>query len=631
MARASSAVLYLPLFFIAVSGAVGAQSPAGAGVGTIHYHFGDDPHWADPGLDDSSWPVATQDQWPVPPFYSDGFVWIRFRMPVRTDAANPLALRAGNSLHLLAAYEVFIRGRLVGRFGNLPPRAKVESLPREAVFDIPAGLTQPGAITDVVLRVWYPPFIRTPGTFDTMAVAFDQRRTLLAEEEAVRERARLRNLPAMMVNGLILVIGFTVLLLGRSSRSRDLLLYGALLAAFPFLTLYLELIDSRLLLLSSRQYFLGQVLSQLPAMIVTVELIWKIYDLKDIWIKRVTYAAMVAFNLGVLVTFLPEQPTGIVPAARVCFLVSLHMFDVLTLGANLWVLFVKPRRRLIAVAMSFVPIASMISGFRDSFHGGADIFDWAFFLAGLCLAATLAHEAWKEWRARDALKAEFEAARQVQQILVPAENPVIPGFRVECIYHPAGQVGGDFYQVVPTPSGGVLIVIGDVSGKGMPAAMTVSLLVGTFRTLAHYTQSPGAILAAMNQRMLARSRGGFTTCLVLRADLDGTLTVANAGHIAPYINGKELTVENCLPLGLSPESVYVESTCRLDGGVRLTLITDGVVEARGKTGELFGFERTAAIASESAERIAQAAQAFGQEDDITVLTLEYAGAGVVHA
>ena len=82
-------------------------------------------------------------------------------------------------------------------------------------------------------------------------------------------------------------------------------------------------------------------------------------------------------------------------------------------------------------------------------------------------------------------------------------------------------------------------MIGDVSGKGMPAAMTVSLLVGTVRTLAHYTQSPGEILTAMNQRMLARSQGGFTTCLVLRLDANGKLTVANAGHLAPYINGSE--------------------------------------------------------------------------------------------
>jgi serine phosphatase RsbU (regulator of sigma subunit) len=158
----------------------------------------------------------------------------------------------------------------------------------------------------------------------------------------------------------------------------------------------------------------------------------------------------------------------------------------------------------------------------------------------------------------------------------------------------------------------------------MPAAMTVSLLVGTFRTLAHYTQSPGEILHAMNQRMLARSQGGFTTCLVLRIDADGTLTAANAGHIPPYQNGKELAIDSGLPLGLSPESIYGETGCRLDHGARLTLLTDGVVEARNQAGELFGFERAATLSPEPAQEIAQAAQAFGQEDDITVLTLSFA-------
>src|SRR6202012_896313 len=111
----------------------------------------------------------------------------------------------------------------------------------------------------------------------------------------------------------------------------------------------------------------------------------------------------------------------------------------------------------------------------------------------------------------------------------------IAGFALESVYKPAGQVGGDFFQIIPIANGGVLAAIGDVSGKGMPAAMTVSLLVGTLRTLVHYTQSPAEILSAMNQRMLARSSGGFTTCLVLRLDRDGAATVANAGHLAPYL------------------------------------------------------------------------------------------------
>ena len=229
------------------------------------------------------------------------------------------------------------------------------------------------------------------------------------------------------------------------------------------------------------------------------------------------------------------------------------------------------------------------------------------------------------------LKNEREAARAVQQVLIPVAIPGVPGFRIESVYKPAGEVGGDFFQIVPTAVGGALIVVGDVSGKGMPAAMTVSLLVGTFRTLAHYTQSPGEILAAMNQRMLGRSKGGFTTCLVLRVDPGGAITAANAGHLPPYIDGNEVPMENGLPLGLSTDSNYAEMNLPLPNNAQLTLLTDGVVEARNATGDLFGFDRTRAISTQSAEIIAAAAQAHGQEDDITVLTLTFAPAEVLHA
>ena len=220
---------------------------------------------------------------------------------------------------------------------------------------------------------------------------------------------------------------------------------------------------------------------------------------------------------------------------------------------------------------------------------------------------------------------ELEAARAVQQVLIPEEIPSLPGFKIESVYRPASQVGGDFFQILPTASGGALIVIGDVSGKGMPAAMTVSLLVGTIRTLAHYTASPGEILAAMNRRMLVRSKDGFTTCLVLRADPDGSLTMANAGHIPPYCNGEELAMEAGLPLGIHAQSSYEEARLELEPGAQITLLTDGVVEARSTTGELFGFARTQTLSCKNAEQIAEAASAFGQEDDITVVTLALAG------
>ena len=220
---------------------------------------------------------------------------------------------------------------------------------------------------------------------------------------------------------------------------------------------------------------------------------------------------------------------------------------------------------------------------------------------------------------------EIAAARSVQQILIPDQLPTIPGLRIESAYLPAQEVGGDFFQILPLPQGGVLAAIGDVSGKGLPAAMMVSLLVGKLQTLADSTSSPAEILNGLNRGLHARSRGGFTTCLILRADPDGNLTIANAGHLFPYKNGAEMSIENGLPLGLSENETYTETYSRLDESEQLTLVTDGVVEARGKDGEIFGFARTQAISNLPAEAIAQTAQDFGQDDDISVIAITRKG------
>jgi serine phosphatase RsbU (regulator of sigma subunit) len=113
----------------------------------------------------------------------------------------------------------------------------------------------------------------------------------------------------------------------------------------------------------------------------------------------------------------------------------------------------------------------------------------------------------------------------------------------------------------------------------------------------------------------------------LRVATNGAATFANAGHISPYRNGVELEGENGLPLGLVATATYPESSFELRVGEQLTLVTDGVVEARSEAGELFGFGRTEASASGTAEAISQAAQAFGQDDDITVLTVARLGSG----
>ena len=115
--------------------------------------------------------------------------------------------------------------------------------------------------------------------------------------------------------------------------------------------------------------------------------------------------------------------------------------------------------------------------------------------------------------------------------------------------------------------------------------------------------------------------GGFATCLCVDLAPDGELTLANAGHLSPYRGGVEVETAGGLPLGITPDAEFAASPLTLCTGETLTFVSDGVLEARTTTGELFGFDRTAAISTQPAEAIAQAAQAFGQEDDITVLTV----------
>ncbi|HEY2662753.1 MAG TPA: PP2C family protein-serine/threonine phosphatase, partial [Candidatus Binataceae bacterium] len=225
--------------------------------------------------------------------------------------------------------------------------------------------------------------------------------------------------------------------------------------------------------------------------------------------------------------------------------------------------------------------------------------------------------------------AELCAAREIQRRLVPASLPTVSGYVIETAYLPAEEVGGDFYQVLSQPGLSTLVVVGDVSGKGLKAAMTGALAIGALRTLGSEGMAPAALLTRLNRQLLQTQEAGFVTCLCARIEPNGNVLISNAGHLAPYRNGEEVAVESGLPLGITADAVYTESLCRLHSGDRLMLLSDGVLEARNGTGELFGFDRTRSVSTESAENIAAAAQRFGQEDDITVLTLSFVPAAVL--
>ncbi len=589
----------------------------------VRYHFGDDTRWADPHFDDSAWPVAQRGLWPIPDFYSDGFVWVRFQVPVRSDLSGALSIGASDP-RLLLSSETFVNGKLVGSFGRVPPRVWVESNPRRTVDALPDGLVDPGSTGQVTLRLWYPPSARRAGAMDSRLFEIEHRRTLNAEAVAEIAQVRLANTPAIMLNLLLMLVAFLVLASGRLTLNRDLLLSGGVLLFYPLFLLFFELIETRILNLNTWAYFPLELLVQLPGMWVTVEFIWRINGLKGIWFKRLALAAMAVFNVSMLVAYMSMQPSAVVHGGLIAYIWSLQVFNLVTIGANLWVVFVKRRNVVIAASMALIPIGSTLSGFRVSFASNAafasnlNLFDLASVIATVVLSVALAYRAWKEWRARDALHTEFEAAREVQQRLVtPASN--VPGFEVESAYAPAAHVGGDFFFVRPEEGGGVLVVVGDVSGKGLRAALTVSAIMGALRTMAPLP--PSQILGALNRGMAGQLNGGFVTSCAAPCPADGTVALANAGHLAPYCNGIEVETDANLPLGIDENASYSESVLTLADGDALTFVSDGVVEARGGTGEMFGFERTREISGAGAAAIAKVAQEFGQEDDITVVRL----------
>ena len=200
---------------------------------------------------------------------------------------------------------------------------------------------------------------------------------------------------------------------------------------------------------------------------------------------------------------------------------------------------------------------------------------------------------------------------------------MLPGFAIEAEYRPAREVGGDFFQIIPhATDGSVLIVAGDVTGKGLKAGMLVALLVGAVRTEENHGSDPVVMLRTLNQRLMGRG-DAQATCLALRIEAEGGATLANAGHIAPYLNGDELPMEGALPLGLFEGAEPSVMRFQLKPGDRLMLMSDGIAEATDASGKLFGFERVQELLriARSAAEVADAAEAFGQEDDISVIAV----------
>jgi serine phosphatase RsbU (regulator of sigma subunit)/predicted ester cyclase len=245
----------------------------------------------------------------------------------------------------------------------------------------------------------------------------------------------------------------------------------------------------------------------------------------------------------------------------------------------------------------------------------------------------------QEVRERERLEQELRVARSIQQASLPKEVPTLEGWQITPFYQPAREVGGDFYDFHLLPEGRLGLVVGDATGKGVPAALVMSTTCGMLRLAAQSHTSPGQMLQGVNEVLFPNiPTNMFVTCFYAILDpKSGRLRYANAGHDLPYLhrNGEaeELRARG-MPLGLMPGMRYEEKETIVHSGHAALLYSDGLVEAHDPEGDMFGFPRLRTLITERAEEerplgellleelYSFTGEGWEQEDDITLLTLK---------
>jgi predicted ester cyclase len=243
----------------------------------------------------------------------------------------------------------------------------------------------------------------------------------------------------------------------------------------------------------------------------------------------------------------------------------------------------------------------------------------------------------QEERERERVEQELRVARRIQQASLPKEVPTLEGWQVTPFYRPAREVRGDFYDFHLLSEGRLGLVVGDATGKGVPAALVMSTACGMLRLAAQSPSLPGEMLQQVNEALFASIPPNmFVTCFYAILDLEsGRLVYANAGHDLPYLQrrgeAEELRARG-MPLGLMPGMLYDEKETVLVSGEGILFYSDGLVEAHDPKGEMFGFPRLRALVAEHAEDgsledalleelYSFVGEGWEQEDDITLLTL----------
>jgi len=599
-------------------------------------HAGDDPAWARPDFNDADWTRfdSRSDIKRVFPVYHPDVVWYRLRVQVPPNQTG-LALMEHT---ISSAFEVYVDGQRIMQTGQVAPYVPY-TFGARLLAPIPDSMVADGSVL-IALRVHFSRL-----EWDSSGPGFAAENLTIGQESALKDRIWLtslgENAPHWVTDIFGLGLGLVALALFASQRRQLEYLWIFLQFLAPVCMLPLTIFELTHNVpvnwdLLRQPLNLSVVFFQILMYVAFLRLRWQ-------WWMWPTCGIVMA---GLAISWIGQSRGSISQAASI----FAQAPELILLAAVLPIVLVRNMRQgnreagilLIPILLTSLTIYAQLLGiflFRIPGLQNSVIYWNAFFFshqAGpfvlnlnrvtdllyiVSLSIIMTLRSARMSRQQALLEGEMAAAREVQQVILPEQVETIPGFTIESVYQPARQVGGDFFQVLPAGEGGLLLVFGDVAGKGLPAAMLVSVLVGATRSAAEYTTHPAELLGNLNERLMGRTHGSFSTALAARIGADGRVLIANAGHLSPYLDGVEVELPGALPLGIASAAIYETREFYLPQGSRLTFYSDGVIEAQNRQGELFGFERGKAVSTQPAAAIAKAAEEFGQSDDITVVAI----------
>jgi hypothetical protein len=611
------------------------------------------PLWAQPTFDDSSWenvdltpkngafdPIGGMGSY-VPGWATRGhpgvagYGWYRLRVRVASSSSEPLAVAGPTDVD--DGYQLFANGHLLGSFGDFSHSRPTLYYAQPMTFPV-QQVAKDSATLVLAFRCWMDPgtplHTPEPGGMHSAPMIGDA--ATIDAQYHLNWLELIRGYIALPIDAvlycLLAIVAFSLIVFDPSDR-----VYRWMGAVFV-LTAVFDVTVALGALTQVTSALINLILSDVverPLLFAGWIMVWWVWFglHRPSWIPK----AVAALSLATMVSiFLAEGMSlsviHLIPAFHIVSLIARFLLLAIFLwiavqgirlhGFDGWI--VLPA--IILVGISHFSDELSVIGIRNiwfPFRIQLSLITLANLLLTAISGLLLFRRLLTSVRNQRRLALDVKQAQEVQQVILPEPRTVLAGLVVESEYRPALEVGGDFFQIIPNPAdSSLLIVAGDVTGKGLKAGMLVALLVGAIRSTVESTTDPRAILEALNRRLLGRG-DAHATCLALRIDADGACLVANAGHMPPYINGHPLPIDGSLPLGMASGIDFSSMEFRLAENDRLVLISDGIVEATDPNHQLLGFERTEQLlnSASSAADIASAAQSFGQEDDISVISV----------